>query len=73
MYVEAEKAGLTSCSHVLARSDWLEAHKGDLHRQDEAHNVESAVSCKENPDEKSGNPNTLFHSCYASPCQLDFH
>lgn len=27
--------------------DWLETHEGDLHRQDEAHDEEGAVGCKE--------------------------
>lgn len=37
-------AGLTSSSHVLAGPDWLKAHEWNLHRQDEADDVESAVS-----------------------------
>lgn len=32
---------------MLARPDWLEADKRDLHGQYEPHNVESAVSCEQ--------------------------
>lgn len=36
----------TCCSHVLACSDWLKAHKGDLHGQDQTNDVEGAVRCR---------------------------
>lgn len=31
---------------MLAGPDWLKAHKGDLHRQDQADDVEGAVGWK---------------------------
>lgn len=37
---------LTCCCHVFAGPDWLKAHKGDLHRQNQAHDVEGAVGCR---------------------------
>lgn len=45
---------LTSSSHVLTRPDWLEADERDLHGQYEAHNVESAVSCREENSGETG-------------------
>lgn len=44
---EVKTVGLTSSSHVLTGPDWLEADKGDLHRQYKTHDVKSAVGCRE--------------------------
>ena len=38
---------LTCCSHVLTGPYWLKAHKGDLHRQDQANDVEGAVGWRD--------------------------
>lgn len=36
----------TCGGHVLAGPDWLKAHEGDLHGQDQANDVEGAVGWK---------------------------
>lgn len=38
---------LTCCCHVLTGPYWLKAHKGDLHRQDQANDVEGAVGWRD--------------------------
>lgn len=45
------KCSPTCGGHVLAGPDWLEAHEGDLHGQDQTHDVEGAVGWRREEEE----------------------